>query len=78
MTSLRRSSEPESQRHHRVAGLDLGTADYAETGIGLSSGRKVVAERRIRIARVEVVERVEALYPELQAPGFLELDLLGQ
>src|SRR5436309_3325251 len=65
--------EPETHRYGRVTGLNLRAGHDSEVGVGLRSGHKVVAERGARVARIEVVQGVEGLDPELQALGFGDL-----
>src|SRR5947208_1676004 len=72
-------SKTESQRQRTAPGVILGAGDRAEIGVGLSASQEVVGQRGIRVARVEVVERVKGFYPELQSPVFLpERELLVQ
>src|SRR5277367_2548553 len=53
-----RSLEADSGRQGQVPGLNLRALYRAERGIGVRAGGEVQRERRIRVTRVEVVERV--------------------
>src|SRR5438105_4864832 len=64
-------SETELQRQDRAARLVLSRGNGAKVGVGLCARREVVGQRRVGVARIEVVECVEHLNPELQNPGFL-------
>src|SRR5207249_2876594 len=70
--------EPESRRQAGVARLHLRAGDRAEIRSGLSSGREVIGKRRIRVARIEVVQRIKRFDPQLQSFRFSNPKLLGQ
>src|ERR1035437_4832737 len=85
--------ELESRRQNHLSRLNLRAGDGAEVRVGLGQiagrprlrgarighrTRAVEGETGTRVVGVEVVERIEALNPELQALGFRDLEVLGQ
>jgi hypothetical protein len=63
--------EPELQRNRHIPRAALLRRNLAEVGRLLSAGGPVIAERQIRIARIEVVEEVRGIHAQLKLSGFL-------
>ena len=72
--------EPEPRREDHAARVHaLRAGDRAERRIGIGARRKVQVERGVRIAWIEVVERIESLDLQFQNPLFApEPEVLGE
>src|SRR4029077_16445010 len=75
---LSTSLEPEPRRQNRAAWIDLRACDGAEVRIGLCARGEVVVQQVIRVARVEMVERIESLHAEFERFAFRDASDLSQ
>src|ERR1035437_4040772 len=70
--------EAEASRQCYVPGLNLCALDRSECRGGLRAGGEVPGQRPVRLARVEVVKRIEGFDAEFERLAFGDAGRLGQ